>query len=614
MKLSSVKAKAPELLNREDEEAVSAEMTILLYNNALRTNFVVLAAIAIILFVFYQHELIAYLLVWSCCMAAAVGVRLWLIHSFRVNKPDPKELLLYKKRYLHATMAVALIWMVVVVTGVQMEEFQIRMFFTLLLVSLLGAAAPTLSASLAGIYIYILVPSVPVVLIMLMRGGFDSAIGVALVIYIIMMVKSGQYMYHTLLESITLRLNQQYLNNSLEQKVKDRTEELVKAKDEAEKANRAKSVFLANISHEIRTPMNVIINLSQLALMEEMAPKASEFIGNVNRAGNNLLGIINDILDFSKIESGSFRIDRQHFELFKLFEEIEEEFTPLAKQKGIGFGIKVQGDFKGEYIGDALRIRQILINIIDNGIKFTEQGEVVVEVEEKGVQDGEIILDIKVVDSGIGISDEQMEKLFKPFKQADESTTRKYGGSGLGLVISKQLAEMMGGSITVTSELHIGSEFCITLPLETSSTLIVEDNALQDERRDVMSKLPMLENARVLIVDDIPANQLILEMLLANNKIHSTLAGNGKEALDILQRQRFEMIFMDIQMPEMDGYEATQAIRREPQYAKLPIIAMTANAMPEDIQKCNEYGMDACIVKPIDIDSVNAILVKYLVK
>lgn len=613
MSFQKSKTTAPELLDKKDEIRVASELTELLFDNSLRTNIVVLVAVLIIYFIFRDHPKAPQILIWGCFMAVFAAARLWLRFRFRSSDSSFENYNSLQQQYLLATFLVAIGWMVVTTSGVLMPEFEIKMFFVLLLVSLLGATVPALAANKTGMYAYIFVPSVPVVVALLQQGDFNAAIGFAIVIYMIMILKSGDYMHSNLVASITLRLNQEYLNNHLEQKVKDRTEELSRARDEAEKANKAKSVFLANTSHEIRTPMNVIINLSELALAEEMAPKAFDFISKVNRAGNNLLGIINDILDFSKIESGSFRIIRNSFTLSDLLKEVKEEFQPMATQKAVGFTIKIKKNVGSAYIGDELRIRQILVNIIDNAIKFTEQGEVAVTVAEVECPQRKSNLEITVDDTGIGISPDQLKELFKPFKQADDSTTRKYGGSGLGLVISKQLSELMGGGLSVYSERGVGSQFTITIPMERSDSADESDTSEHDRRKDVEEKLARVENANILIVDDIPANQLILQMLLTNIKINSVLANNGKEALRALRNGRFDMVFMDIQMPEMDGYEATQHIRSDPRYNGLPIIAMTANAMPEDIQKCSDYGMDSCLVKPINVNNVNEIVVKYLV-
>lgn len=602
--------KPPKLLDSKDRNAIAAEMIGILYDNALRTNLVVIAAVLIILGLFQNTLHSGSLFAWSIGMSFSALYRLHLLYSFRSKKDRQDRTKTFEKQYVFATLAVAIFWTSLIAWGVFLPDFEHRIFFILILVSLLGASVPALSTSLKAMYIYILLPSTVTVPILFFHGGADAPLGIAVIIYVLMMVKSGQYMHNSVLASITLKYNQRFLNNNLEHTVKVRTEELERAKDMSEKANKAKSVFLANMSHEIRTPMNVIINLSQLAMTEKMSPKAQEFITNVNRAGKNLLGIINDILDFSKIESGSFSIDYIHFDMIKLLDEIREEFEYIAIEKDIGFSVTVDDNFFGKYTGDPLRIRQILTNIISNGIKFTEKGDVVLSISETEIGPEEMLVEMIIVDSGIGISLEQQAKLFQPFKQADESTTRKYGGSGLGLVISKQLAELMGGKLLVKSQPNIGSQFTIILPLKTAPENF--DSIETSTQANSSKQQPAVDEIKVLIVDDIPANQLILEMLLSNRNITTLSANNGQEALDILEKNEINLVFMDIQMPIMDGYEATQEIRAIPRLSTLPVIAMTANALPEDIQKCYDQGMDACIVKPIDINDVNEALNTHL--
>ena len=594
-----------------DNAAVSSELTRILYSNALRSNLVVLAAAAIIFFVFWSKLPKAVLLGWGSCVAAIVSYRFHLLFQYNRKKSADAGNTFYSSRYIAATFAVATCWLIIIALGLRMPGFEERIFFVLLLVSLLGASVPALAANLTAIYIYVIVPTTAAIPLLILRGGEDAAIGIALLLYTIMILKSGQHVYGTLLSSIQLRFHLQGLKENLEIKVSERTAELEVAKNIAEKANRTKSVFLANMSHEIRTPMNAIINLSQLALQEEMSLKSRDFIERVNNSGLGLLGIINDILDFSKIESGKLNIETIPFELAKIFAEIKNELGFRAVEKGLDFTIELAPHLHQLLLGDPLRVRQILTNIISNAIKFTNQGNVTVIAKEIARKSDQLIVEFTVIDTGVGISPEKQDNLFKPFHQADDSTTRKYGGSGLGLVISVQLAELMGGSIFFTSVPGAGSTFCIRLPFIVPEAQDYDTRETEPDT-SLSDKLAVIKGAEVLIVDDIIANQIILASIMENAGISSTLANNGHEALEKLKSRHFDLVFMDIQMPEMDGYQATRIIRSEDKWAKLPIIAMTAHVFPEDVQRCYEAGMDFCLLKPFVLDDVHSVLVRWI--
>lgn len=611
-KVKSQKSENSNLTIDVDSEAVASELTKILYGNALRSNCVVLAATSIVLVIFWNQLPQIFLLGWSFSLVTTVAYRFYLLFKYKKTAHSAAKIKSYNSQYITATFMVSICWLVIIVAGLRMPEFENRIFFVLLIVSLLGGSVPALAPSLKAIYIYVLVPSTVAIPLLILLGGRDAAIGVALLLYALMMLKSGQHVYETLLSSIKLRFHLQGLKDNLEIKVAERTAELKISRDIAEKANRTKSVFLANMSHEIRTPMNAIINLSYLALHEEISEKAADFIERVNSSGVGLLGIINDILDFSKIESGKLNIERIPFELGDIFDEIEKELGFRANEKGLGFTISSHKDLNRIFLGDPLRVRQILINIISNAIKFTEKGEIAVTAKEVADKNDERTIEFTVKDSGIGITPEQQIVLFKPFQQADDSTTRKYGGSGLGLVISMQLSELMGGSISFTSTYGAGTTFCIRLPFTVpeSDAKVGPQEAAPD--KNLSKQLALIKGKEVLIVDDIIANQIILASILENAEIKTKLASNGKEALEMLREHHFDLVFMDIQMPEMDGYQATRTIRSFSKWSNLPIIAMTANVFPEDVQKCYEAGMDFCLLKPFNLYDVHKALVQWI--
>lgn len=389
------------------------------------------------------------------------------------------------------------------------------------------------------------------------------------------------------------------MNNML----KDTKLNLEKAKLKSEEANGAKSEFLSNMAHELRTPMNGILGASQLMLgQQDLKDETKELGQMIQHSARSLLTIINDILDFSKIEAGKLDLEFLSFDLHRNIKDVFDLLKQQAEQKGLIFEYEYPNDAPKYLIGDPTRIRQILINLIGNSLKFTEKGFVKLVVEFDQLKDGDYLVKMSVIDSGIGMTQDQVDNIFGRFSQAEKGTARRFGGTGLGTSICKQLTELMKGKISVTSEVGKGSEFSVRIPMKkTDEKFLKPEIKPENLKRDYQSK--------VLLAEDNLINQRIAKKTLAKLGIEVDIAFNGQEALDMLSEDH-ALILMDIQMPVMDGLEATDMlIERQ---VKQPIIAMTANVVKDDVQKYHSMGMADCIAKPFRMETIVQMMDKYL--
>lgn len=372
--------------------------------------------------------------------------------------------------------------------------------------------------------------------------------------------------------------------------------DLKKAKELAEDATRAKQKFLSTMSHEIRTPLNAIINTVTLLRDENPREDQVESLDILRFSTDNLLRIVNDILDYSKIDAGKIEFEKVEFEMRKLLEGVSRSFCYDINRKDLFMEINVDESVPPVIFGDSVRLTQILINLVGNAVKFTSQGGITITASPEKKEDDIITIRFDITDTGIGIPGEKIEMIFECFTQATSSTTRKYGGTGLGLAITQKLVELQGGELKVTSIEHTGSTFSFTLPFQVSSKSQVRDDTLQ------RTTFHSLKGMRVLVVEDNLVNQKIVSKYLSKWDVENDLAENGKIAVQMMMTNRYDLVLMDLHMPEMSGYEATLKIRsiNEPYYQNLPIIALTASVFLEDREKIHKFGMNGFITKPFN--------------
>lgn len=428
-------------------------------------------------------------------------------------------------------------------------------------------------------------------------------------------------------ETVALKANEKLLeystaletiNQELDRKVQERTKELENAKRIVEESLEAKSSFVARMSHEIRTPINAVIGLSHLALKTSLNHEQQDYINTILSSGENLLSLVNDVLDFSKIEAGKMGIEEVPFSPKSIVQHAINMNAIKAEEKKLTVTVDISPSLPPMLLGDPLHIQQVLVNLVTNAVKFTERGGVCVRMYTDENDDKSVLLRCDVIDTGIGISKAYLDQLFQSFHQADDSVTRKFGGTGLGLTISRQLCSLMSGDIWVHSELGQGSTFSFVLPLNIAPDLLLlnesklNEKLIKEEYREDES-IPDLSQYNVLLAEDNIINQKVVLGYLDDTLINVDVVENGEEAIKKLEEKKYNLVLMDIQMPIMDGLTASRKIRQSSNYGDIPIIAMTAHVSDEAKKQSAQAGMNAHLDKPIKKFDLYKILQKHLV-
>jgi signal transduction histidine kinase/FixJ family two-component response regulator/HPt (histidine-containing phosphotransfer) domain-containing protein len=535
------------------------------------------------------------ILFWLLSVVIASYLRFHLTQRYHAASPADAKSEYWAKIYIRLVGVQSFLWITGCGAIMWGNTDPYRFLVVLVLAGMVAGALPILSAFKSAFRIF----AVPIVIGTVLITFADASapvhyvLGVTMLVFLGGVIRSSNYYNDSLLESITVALEKSHLVRK------------------AEAAALAKNAFLANISHEIRTPMNSILGLAQLAYKGEQNLRQREYLRKIQSSGEHLLGIIDDILDISRLDAGKISIEVVNFELARVLEMLCDMVTKKAEEKNLRFTCEIDPSVPPFLLGDPRRLCQVLTNLANNAIKFTEAGEVIIRVKRRGGDRSDSILRFEVQDTGVGLSRDEIALLFQPFQQLDCSTTRPHGGTGLGLVICKQLVEMMdGGKIGVESFPEVGSTFWFTLKL--TEGVHQAELPSPESRMSDSGVLKKIQGARILLVDDNAFNlEVALDFLQGAGAVVTTCS-NGKEAIELLHRQHFDCVLMDVQMPVMDGVEAVQLIRKDPAIKDVRVIALTANASREDKTRYLGAGMDDVLIKPYNFQTLFTTVARWL--
>ncbi|WOO40255.1 ATP-binding protein [Rubellicoccus peritrichatus] len=494
-----------------------------------------------------------------------------------------------------------------------LHDTTISSFTIFILGGVTAGAIPLMAASRQIYAVFIITCLAPITVRFFIEPAFAGKfMGLVMSFYIFFMIRQAVRYRDVLWERFRLTSDKDKLIKDLGREIDDhrKTEDMLRAeKERAESASRAKTDFVATMSHEIRTPLNSLVGGVQLIRNEKVTPQLEEAVELLELSSQSLLSIVSDILDFSKIEDGKMEVEHVPFNPVRPIFEVHMLYKAEAEKRGLAFTLNVSPSIPRRLVGDPGRIRQILINLIGNALKFTHKGEISITADyDSAGKTWKIVCS----DTGTGIAQEYKRLIFEPFRQADSSMSRKFGGSGLGLAICESLAKAMGGSISLSTELGMGSKFTLKLPAE-----VAKGSANEELSEDVSKSTETTQlSGRVLLFEDDPVSQRVMNMLLTREGLAILNASDGKAGLEILEREKVELVLMDLQMPGMDGFETTRRIRMLPEdsatSAEVIVIALTANTTTEIRQRCLEAGMEGFVSKPLKIEQLRPFLYEYL--